>query len=485
MTKLLIADRDYNERIGIQWLVSSYSLPFDKVLLCDGIDDVIKQMENELPDVLFIELDMIPKEHWRAFCNCIHHYGQQVIATSAESTFDRAMQALEAQAVNLLVKPHSPEAIKRGLQQCLQKNSKIHVPSAQEVSSEISYPYLFSEHEAKAFPYPLFLLKTENRETLVQLQLYLQEFKFQISPVIFPLSDMIVCVFPEDLSIITSEANRLLREWDEREVDPLAIVIHVSRSEEHTLHKRYIQAKQVLEKTFYIGYRQVIKYEENWEWIIIDPFLSPAEQRDWIEMLHSEHKVEIKEWLYQEFLQIKEPYPDPGLIRTRLTSILAQIRRFMKTFKLDLAIYENTYHKVFEIILYSPILYRIVQELLLFIYTILEGISEKKLLSKADVVERGRLYIESHYRDKNLSLHKVAKFVNRNPSYLSHLIGKSQGLSFSHLLTETRIREAKRLLLESDFTIQHISDETGFRNANYFSKIFKEYTGVSPSKFRR
>ena len=106
MTKLLIADRDQNERIAIQWLVSSYSLPFEHVILGDTIDDVITKIENEMPEVVFIELDMIPKEKWGIFNRVAKQYVKQIVATTTEATFDRAMQAIEVQAINLLLKPH-------------------------------------------------------------------------------------------------------------------------------------------------------------------------------------------------------------------------------------------------------------------------------------------------------------------------------------------------------------------------------------------
>ncbi|CAM4081312.1 hypothetical protein Gste01_02132 [Geobacillus stearothermophilus ATCC 7953] len=55
-------------------------------------------------------------------------------------------------------------------------------------------------------------------------------------------------------------------------------------------------------------------------------------------------------------------------LRRRLTSILAQIRRFMKTYDLDRGGTEREYMRIFQDILYNPVLYRIVQELILFLY---------------------------------------------------------------------------------------------------------------------
>ena len=61
----------------------------------------------------------------------------------------------------------------------------------------------------------------------------------------------------------------------------------------------------------------------------MDPFLSPLEQRKWVEMLEKRQVAAIRDWMEQDFLTLESPFPDPEMVRVRLTSILAQIRRYM------------------------------------------------------------------------------------------------------------------------------------------------------------
>ena len=58
------------------------------------------------------------------------------------------------------------------------------------------------------------------------------------------------------------------------------------------------------------------------------------------------------------------------------------------------------------------------------------------------------------------------------------------GTSPMQYLIDCRIRKAKQLLLETDGTILHIAASCGFQNQSYFTKVFRERTGVSPGKFR-
>jgi two-component system, response regulator YesN len=488
MKKLLIADRDNNERIGIQWLISSYSLPFDTILLVENIEELTTTLENELPEYVIIELDMIPSNQWARFKKHIQRYTKQIIVTTTERTFERAMQAVEIQASNLLVKPHSPELIRKTLHKCLHNPSSVikeDSTSKTTFSNLVSYQSLFVEEANKGKQYKLCILQTESKDSTLSLRHFLEEYEFSIRPDILPLTDLIVCVFEDENPYIRQELNLLLLNWNERYEEPLAIVLHSLSDENLSLRQMYIQSRHALELTFYKGYRQIIAIDQEWKWGRIDPFLSPTEQRDWVEMLHNNNHEQMKSWMYQEFLNIHEPYPEPGLIRTRLTSILAQIRRFMKTYKLDQDLYEKLYHQVFETILYSPVLHRIVQEILLFTYQLLEGVIKQQESSKLDVIERGIYYVETHFRDKNLSLQKVAEFVERSPAYFSHLLVKKHGLSLSQLITNSRVKEAKKLLLETQLTIQEIAAEIGFANSNYFSRIFKEQIGMSPSDFRK
>lgn len=92
-------------------------------------------------------------------------------------------------------------------------------------------------------------------------------------------------------------------------------------------------------------------------------------------------------------------------------------------------------------------------------------------------------YINTYYNE-NITLRDVANIVNLNPNYISQLFKKSAGTTFSHYLTNLRITNAKKLLTTTDISINEISVKTGFNDYFYFLKIFKKYTGHTPSEYR-
>jgi two-component system, response regulator YesN len=85
----------------------------------------------------------------------------------------------------------------------------------------------------------------------------------------------------------------------------------------------------------------------------------------------------------------------------------------------------------------------------------------------------------------DISLEQIAEKMNITPDYLSHLFTKEVGVSFSTYIKEFRITIAKKMMLESDCRICEIGEKTGYRDPKYFSKVFKEVTGLSPREYIR
>ena len=71
----------------------------------------------------------------------------------------------------------------------------------------------------------------------------------------------------------------------------------------------------------------------------------------------------------------------------------------------------------------------------------------------------------------------------RSPEYLSNLFAKETGMTFSNYLKKVRIEKAKELILTTDMKIYEVACSVGYPDQKYFSKVFKEYTGVSAKQY--
>lgn len=93
-------------------------------------------------------------------------------------------------------------------------------------------------------------------------------------------------------------------------------------------------------------------------------------------------------------------------------------------------------------------------------------------------------YLEAHYRDTDLSQTQVADAFQISSYTLSRMFKNQVGIGFTEYVNAKRLDYAKELLLTTSYSIREISILSGFSNDNYFSRIFKASTGVSPTRFR-
>lgn len=98
------------------------------------------------------------------------------------------------------------------------------------------------------------------------------------------------------------------------------------------------------------------------------------------------------------------------------------------------------------------------------------------------IVKATQAYLESHYTD-DISLEDVAEQVNISPQYFSKLIKKTTGFNFIDWLSMLRVKKAKELLTNSNFTVKEVCFMVGYKDPNYFSRIFKKRIGITPSEY--
>lgn len=92
-------------------------------------------------------------------------------------------------------------------------------------------------------------------------------------------------------------------------------------------------------------------------------------------------------------------------------------------------------------------------------------------------------YIDAHFAE-NLSVEQLSHRFFINPYHLSHLFKKERGCSLKHYILRRRIGEAQTRLCSTKAPIQQIAAEVGFADANYFSRVFTKYVGMSPTEYR-
>jgi two-component system, response regulator YesN len=109
----------------------------------------------------------------------------------------------------------------------------------------------------------------------------------------------------------------------------------------------------------------------------------------------------------------------------------------------------------------------------------------KNIESNSKAVLEVIKYIRSHYSDKEITVNMLAELVHLTPTYLSTLFRKETGKTLSEYITEVRIDSSADLLMKPQVKLYEIAEQSGYNDANYFSKAFKKIKGMTPSQFRR
>lgn len=100
--------------------------------------------------------------------------------------------------------------------------------------------------------------------------------------------------------------------------------------------------------------------------------------------------------------------------------------------------------------------------------------------ARSDLIQRIVEYINSHYMEP-LTIPELAKQYGLNSKQLAYLFKKHIGTSPNDYLIEYRLDRARELLSTTNYSVGEISNCVGYSDANYFSKLFKMRTGLSPS----
>lgn len=110
-----------------------------------------------------------------------------------------------------------------------------------------------------------------------------------------------------------------------------------------------------------------------------------------------------------------------------------------------------------------------------------------RLMREREMTIHARIiaYIRQHYRNPALKIQDIAGEVHFSSAYLGHLFKREMNQNVWDYVTELRIEEAKRLLIETDKKRYEIAYEVGYESPEHFSRMFKRCTGISPADYRR
>ena len=110
--------------------------------------------------------------------------------------------------------------------------------------------------------------------------------------------------------------------------------------------------------------------------------------------------------------------------------------------------------------------------------------TEKDLDKRVESIKTALTYISDNYQNK-IYISDLARQVNLNGQYFCRLFKKAIGRSPMAYINEYRIRQAKRLLENTDIAVTEVCLECGFNNLGNFMHEFRRATGTTPLQYRK
>lgn len=103
---------------------------------------------------------------------------------------------------------------------------------------------------------------------------------------------------------------------------------------------------------------------------------------------------------------------------------------------------------------------------------------------KNSIILEAEHFIRNHLKE-GTQLSSLAAHLHVSKTYLATLFKAETNLTVMEFITQERIREAKRLLLNTDMRICEIYQQVGYQSDKYFIAVFKEMEGITPLAFRK
>ncbi|GAB6928378.1 hypothetical protein JCM10914A_23610 [Paenibacillus sp. JCM 10914] len=229
-----------------------------------------------------------------------------------------------------------------------------------------------------------------------------------------------------------------------------------------------------------LGQELRIRYEDIEGRKGIRTVCSMEEEAELSSLLRAGHTDHLKSWIQELLGRIRlQDQATPGSVQAYLHSLLVSAQRWLERAAISIGYsvpvnVEETYDirqltKTPAKVLYDSL------ELIMKQYS--------DMVSTTSPAQRAITYIHEHL-GQSLSLQQVAKHVHMNPNYFSEMFKKETGQNYIEFVTHAKLRKSMTLLKETPAKISEIANEIGYEDIKYFNRLFKKFTGLTPSEYR-
>lgn len=515
MYKVLLVD---DERIILEGIAKVVDWEKVGTRLIDTAKNGIEAYEkitSYQPDIVITDIKMPGMDGLSLVAKTIKKYPAiQFIILSGYSEFEYAKKAIDYGVKRYLLKPCNENMIIEALESIIKEKKK------EEVQNHISESYKILETQVKSSKKYIkeqllkdfFLNKTYSHKDLnfferkfnidlknepVQLILcYIEgiskDYQF------YALTNMGTDIFKTLLlnTVIEDYTIFLVKKEDEetlqnqlyelkeafKKICKAELTIVVSKVDFiKNVRELYLQAIKIFSYRFYLGigkiiYNQHLFLEEN----KININLS-FDTDKFIKLIKSGNRQQVQEFIAGIFQELKNKKLNINTTKTMITKFLLSVVQSLSPKN------SNEYLDQITKIVENETIEKVQLFFEKFILTFVEKYEVRNLSKQAELVRKINEILNEQFSNPDFTLKMLAnKMMYMNADYLGKIFKKETGKNFSTYLTILRIKKAKEIIEEQDnVKISNLANMVGFgNNPQYFSQVFKKYTGYTPSEYK-
>lgn len=497
--RILLVDDDSNERSGVRFLIERGGFPLEILEASNG-KRALELLEQETVDILFTDVKMPYMDGLELSATVCRRFPQiKIIVFSAYGEFEYAKKAMEAKAVNYLLKPVNVEEFETVLHSVIQKcreAERLNQQHQRRLKADRKLQWIN-------------LLMSKQPVTAIALQgLDLPE-RAEEKPVsllrLESQSDFFAIFEQEILDILAEKSHGV---FEYINVYPnCSYVIWFSASDGRDLRavsQALIQCASqhgdcllalADDISFPLGNlaEHVQKIEEMCQQMLLEDgtalFLSELASLN----LESFSSVEEYWNLARDAIASGDKDSIEKSVRELLDSMshqgvfsAAYIHHiFCDLFAKLYTQYGYTDNKGMRTAMRKLSGCRSKQALILLTQSVLEDAVRKSAAEQdvSYVVHRVKRIIHKEF-SRDLSLDYLASSVGLAPSYLSFVFKRETGENIIKYLTDYRIDQARQMLESGRYKISQIARMCGYENPSYFNRLFKNAYGLTPSQYK-
>lgn len=522
--RIMVVEDEELLRQGLINMIERMKLPYSVVASSVDGEDALEQLAYIGIDLIITDIRMPKKDGLQLLGEVSVLYPEiRSIILSGYDDFEYAKKAMKLNCQDYLLKPfiysELYELLDKISQDIISEQGKILVALRQK--GLLNQNQYFIRHEflrnfihrirlpqidslieeaaqigiaLRATPYFVVVIQFEDKQR-IQRNYEKNDWtlmKYAVHNVIEEMMGYSPCFYDEEellivLSADVKELHHLLKICSEmqmkiNELFKLGVSIGVSNKHElANISNGYKEAKKALkyrlisDGNIILPFQNVSDYSNASVKILLDPLADLFELDD-AEIVQQR----LKEW-YESLKKEKLSWESIVAIEKELKVVFpALLRHFVK--ELGGESHSAQLGAEIDIIEYSDSFYTRMHPILKMLIEISSHTKKGKIESRTS--DQVMKYMKEHFRE-NITLTSISEHIYINSAYLSVMFKKKTGKSIIEVLTEIRMEEAKRLLLDSDYKTYQIAEMIGYRDAAYFSNAFKKYNSLSPQDFRK